>query len=251
MNAAAGPGPFRAADLPSGSRYELRDGHALYCAPTGGDGASRSLVGARVLATDPSVKEAGLDAGYALAPGTLYAPDIAIGNVPSKPGWIAGVPPLAVEYAGSGQDEERLQLKIADFLEAGTRWVWVVRLVGPRRVEVYAQGEPTRVVVEGEALLAPGILYNPVRVEELFDPAAAREAELRNLLQRQGYASLEDLRAKERDEGQRRMLLKLLTARFGALPEAALSRVNAASSSDLERWADRVLTASSLIALLE
>ena len=46
-----GPGPFRADQLGSGDRYELRRGHAIYCAPTGGDGARGTVSGAEVLAT--------------------------------------------------------------------------------------------------------------------------------------------------------------------------------------------------------
>lgn len=39
-------------------------------------------------------------------------PNIAVGNVPDDPGWVRGVPPLAVEYADVGQDEADLQSKI-------------------------------------------------------------------------------------------------------------------------------------------
>jgi Uma2 family endonuclease len=90
-----------------------------------------------VLDTDPTVEEAGVDTGFSAEPNALRAPDIAIGNVPDAPGWVRGSPPLAVEYADTGQDEQDLQTKIAELLKAGTRFVWVVRLVGPRRVEVY------------------------------------------------------------------------------------------------------------------
>jgi hypothetical protein len=68
---------------------------------------------------------------------TLHAPDLAVGNVPDAPGWVAGAPPPAVEYADTGQDEADLAVKIRQFFAAGTRLVWVVRLTGARRVEVY------------------------------------------------------------------------------------------------------------------
>jgi len=198
----AGPGPFLASEIPPGSRYELRNGQALYCAPTGGDGSSRIAKSAMVLATDPAVKQAGIDPGYSFGPGDLRAPDVAVGNVPDKPGWIAGVPPLAVEYAGVGQDEGKLAEKIQDFLERGTRFIWVARLTGPRRVEVFAKGEPMRVALPGEELRAAGILQNPVLVDALFDERAALEATLRNLLQRQGYESLEAVHKEGRQEGR-------------------------------------------------
>ena len=83
------------------------------------------------------MESAGFDTGFTPDEKNLRAPDIAVGNVPDKPGWVSGVPPLAVEYADVGQDEQELQAKIHTLLGAGTRYVWVVRLTGPRRVEVY------------------------------------------------------------------------------------------------------------------
>jgi hypothetical protein len=47
-------------------------------------------------------------------------------------------------------------------------------------------------------------------------------------------------------EGERRVLLKLLTLRFGPPPEPAARRIAAADADTLERWAERVLTAATL-----
>jgi predicted transposase YdaD len=55
----------------------------------------------------------------------------------------------------------------------------------------------------GEALLAPGVLKNPVLVEALYDREAAHEATLRNLLQRRGYEDIEAVREEGRDEGRK------------------------------------------------
>lgn len=52
-------------------------------------------------------------------------------------------------------------------------------------------------------------------------------------------------------EGQRKVLLKLLRARFGELPEAAVTRVNAASVAQLDLWAECVLSAPTLADVLE
>lgn len=213
------PGPFRITNLAPGDRYELRRGHAIYCAPTGGDGSRGTACGAQVLDTDPAVTESGVEPGFTTGPGELRAPDIAVGNVPDKPGWIQGVPPLAIEYASVGQDEKELAEKIVDLLNAGTRFIWVVRLLGPRRVEVHAQGEPMRLFHPGDELRAPGILQNPVPVEALFDRSAAHEAALRNLLQRKGYDSLEAVRDEGRregiQEGQLAAVTPLLEHRLG------------------------------------
>jgi predicted transposase YdaD len=58
-------------------------------------------------------------------------------------------------------------------------------------------------------------------------------------------------RAEGRLEGERALLLRLLRARFGELPAAALRRIEAAESATLERWGERVLTAGSLAEVLE
>jgi Uma2 family endonuclease len=198
-------GPFRVDHVPPKSRYELRDGHAIHCAPTGGEGGRGGWVGAQVLGTDPDVKSAGIDVGYTFDDehgDHLRAPDVAVGDIPDAPGFVKGVPPLAVEYASRGQDETELQAKIAEFLAAGTRWIWVVRLMGPRRVEVYASDGTVKVFGPGQVLRAEGILKNDVPVEALYDRDAAMKATFRNLLNRSGYASLDEVRDEGRDEGR-------------------------------------------------
>jgi Uma2 family endonuclease len=195
-------GPFRADQLRSGDPYELSDGHAIYVSPAGGRHADANVRGAQVLATDPDVTQVGVDAGCSPEPGTLRAPDIAIGNVPAEPGWLKGVPPLAVEYADAGQDEDELQRKLGELLGAGTRYLWVVRLAGARRVEVYEPDRRMRLALPGEELRAPGVLRNPVPVEALYDPQASMDATLRNLLQRAGYGDLDEVRAEGEAKGR-------------------------------------------------
>lgn len=251
-------GPFTANQLRPGDRYELSNGHPIYCAPTGGDGSRRVLRGGAVLATDPAVTEAGVDTGFSSEPGQLRAPDIAIGNVPDEPGWVKGVPPLAVEYAGRGQEEGELQAKIDELLTAGTRWVWVVRLMGPRRVEVHERGLAMRVATAGERLRAPGILQNDVPVEALWDTAAADAQTLRNLLQRHGYDGIEAIRQEGLQEGRQeghdvgrlhgaRALLRQLLARRGvAVSPRQDARIETCGSLEvIERWFDVAVDASS------
>lgn len=57
-------------------------------------------------------------------------------------------------------------------------------------------------------------------------------------------------RAKGRAEGRAELVLKQLGLRFGELPESAVSAVRAASASELDALAERVLTARSLKACL-
>ncbi len=195
-------GPFRADQIREGDPYELSRGHAIRCLPTGGRGSDATATGAAVLKSDPQVESAGVDTGFSPAPDTLWAPDVAVGNVPTEPGWVKGVPPLAVEYADTGQDEADLAIKIRELLQAGTLFIWVVRLNGPRRVEIHQKDHEMRIAQAGEQLVAPGVLKNPVPVEALYDWQAGREVVLRNLLQRYGYDSLDAIRAEGETQGR-------------------------------------------------
>ncbi len=238
-------GPFLASQLRPGDRYELSAGHPRYAMPTGGRGANAVSVGDSVLRSDPAVASVGVDAGFSPAPDLLRAPDLAVGSIPDEPGWIAGVPALAVEYADTGQDESDLATKIQELLAAGTRIVWVVRLTGPRRVEIHTP-QGMQLAHPGETLTAPGILQNPVPVEALYDPASGEAVTLRNLLQRRGYESLDAVRA----EAFREAILTLLAGRGLGVGEA--ERATLAACVDplrLKQWLERAVTADSAAAV--
>ncbi|HBL26031.1 MAG TPA: hypothetical protein DD490_04260 [Acidobacteria bacterium] len=195
-------GPFFVDQLRPGDPYELSNGHPILCLPKGGRAGRARSVGASVFASDPAVQTVGIDVGFALSPKTLRAPDLSVGELPDQPGWVQAAPPLAVEYADTGQDEQELQTKIQELFAAGTRHVWVVRLNGPRRVEVHQPGQKPRTANPGEQLEAPGILANPVPVEALWDRETGLRVTFRNLLQRQGYASLDEVRAEGEAQGR-------------------------------------------------
>lgn len=199
-----GEGPFYADLLRDGDGYELSLGHAIICEPSGKDHTRPHLVGSLPLASDPAVRDGGVEAGHALGPKTLRAPDISIGDLGEGEGtWSTVAPPLAVEYAARGQVGPDLRRKIKEFLSSGTRFVWVVRLVGPRRVEVYKQGEPVQIKRPGERLMAPGVLKNALPVEALYDRDASFEHTLKNLLERKGYVGgLDAVRAEAQRKGR-------------------------------------------------
>lgn len=235
-------GPFRADALRSGDRYELHEGHPVYCAPTGGRGSGPNRLGASVVGWDPAVSEAGVDTGYTTDPGTLRAPDVAVGNVPDKAGWVAGAPDLAIEYADVGQDERTLADKIRDLLAMGTRFLWVVRLADPRRVEVHEPGKPMVTVEPGGVLTAPGVLRNPVKVEALYDRDEAERATLTNLLQRRGFENLDAVLAQGRRDGLVtgiRDLCEVLAIDLGDERDAELARMSLAELSSLREQIKR------------
>ncbi len=249
-------GPFRADQIREGDPYELSNGHAILCMPTGGRGSEAVATGAAVLKSDPEVDSAGVETGYSPSPDTLRAPDVAVGNVPREPGWVKGVPPLAVEYADTGQDEADLATKIRELLDGGTKRVWVVRLTGPRRVEVHAAGREKRTVHPGEELEAPGILRNPVPVEALYDWQVGQEVTLRNLLQRHGYDSLEAVRAEGAARGSVGALRSSVLDVFAARGLAVGDQVRAAVASCrdlsvLKRWHRQAVTVTAAAEILQ
>jgi Uma2 family endonuclease len=245
-------GPFRADHLPDKSRYELSHGHPVYCAPTGGDGTQPNGLGFTVLGTDPAVERAGVDPGIKLSDDTLRAPDVGVGLGPETPGWATQAPALAVEYASESQDLADLRVKIQQLHAAGTRWVWVVRLAGMRRVEVHEKGQPTKTYTYGQILTAPGVLQNPVPVEALWERDAALDATLRNLLARKGYPSLDAVRAEGHkdghSEGQAQTLTHLAARRLGRSLREDEARQLVAHLDNLggEAVLDRCLTLDSV-----
>jgi Uma2 family endonuclease len=245
-------GPHRADEIGPDDGCEVSNGALVECLPTGGGASGPNGLGVSVVTWDPAVTQAGVDTGYTPTPFVLRAPDVAVGNVPDAPGWVRGAPELAIEYADVGQNEERLQRKIADLLDAGTRYLWVVRLAGPRRIEVHEPGKPARVAWPGETLAAPGVLQNPVRVEALYDRVHAEHATLTNLLQRRGYPSLDAAIAEGRLAGARASLRRVLARRGITLGGVEDARIEACGDgSMLERWLDRAVTAGTAAEALE
>ncbi len=191
-----------------------------------------------VIASDPAVEASGVDAGFSPRPDTLRAPDVAVLPKDAPPGWIHGVPPLAIEYADRGQEEEKLAEKIADLLEFGTEVIWVVRLGAIPYVEVHRPQLPVQRVQGGEELTAPGILENPIPAEALWNPIAAQQVTFRNLLNRFGYRDLDEVRLEGREEGREegrdalRAAIRAAWAGGGRAPDAV-------TSTELDALTDR------------
>ena len=74
-------------------------------------------------------------------------------------------------------------------------------------------------------------------LEQGFDEARKRASEWGRV---QGY-----------NEGMRTLLLRMLRSRFGELPESVVARVESAEVAVLERWGDRVLSATTLAEVLD
>ena len=157
------------------------------------------------------------------------------------------------------QQIKELQAKLAELLERGIQYIWVVRLTGPLRVEVYSPGQKMQIVPADGELRAPGVLQNPVPVRALVDREVALEATLRNLLNRKGYASLEALQAEEaakgRAEGEARgkadSILAILRARGLSVPEPVAAQIlQCRNLASLDAWLLRAMTVSSAAEVL-
>ena len=248
------PGPFSADDIADGAPHELSRGYKVDVLPTGQRGSMANGLSFHAIVSDPKVTSAGVDTGFAPAPGTLRAPAVAVGNIENVEGWAKGAPVLAIEVADCGQDEADLQVKIEELLAAGTRYLWVLRMSGPRRVEVYERGKRVRTVSADGVLEAPEALQNPVPVRALYEADVAHEVALRNLLQRQGYESLEALRSESAEEGRvegqlataRASLRRVLAKRGLAATVEQELRIDACEElAVLERWLDGAIVATS------
>lgn len=105
------------------------------------------------------------DTGYLLArdPDTVRAPDVGfisnqrVAAAGDPQGYWTVAPDLAVEIVSPSDLLYEVEEKVQDFLDAGTRIVW---LVNPRRrtVTVYEKDQNPVVLRESQSLVAPGIL---------------------------------------------------------------------------------------------
>ena len=95
------------------------------------------------------------EAGGYVVSGERYAPDVAFISAARQPelpyeGYNPNAPDLAVEVVSPSDSEKRLRIKLANYLAAGTT-VWVVYPQN-KEVEVYAPGQPARILTEQQTL---------------------------------------------------------------------------------------------------
>jgi Uma2 family endonuclease len=117
-----------------------------------------------------------VESGYILSddPPTLRGPDVAVVLVPRKthdqPGnWVRGAPDVAVEVLSPSDTSSAMQEKVLDYLNAGSKLVWLVdpraRTVTVVRPDGSARLLRSREILEGESALE-GF---SVPVAELFE----------------------------------------------------------------------------------
>jgi len=109
--------------------------------------------------------------GYRVS-GERYAPDVAYISKSRQPelaqeGYNPIAPDLAVEVVSPTDSERSLKIKIVNYLAAGTT-VWAM-YPDTNEVEIYAPGEPVKVLDENDTLDGGKVLPGfKVSVKELF-----------------------------------------------------------------------------------
>lgn len=114
------------------------------------------------------------DGGFQIM-GERYAPDVAFMRYskqaePTKQGYNPIPPDLAVEVVSTESNAEntKLTIKVANYLNAGVL-VWVVR-PDSKTVEIYAQGQPVRVLSDDAVINGGDLLPNfELALRDIFE----------------------------------------------------------------------------------
>jgi Uma2 family endonuclease len=160
-----------------GKRYELVRGELVEVA----SGYRSSAISGRILgslsefARPRNLGElSNSQAGFRLSPGNVRMADAAfvtrarLDALGDLSGFIPGAPDLAVEVVSPSDVWQEVSEKVAEYLAAGSRVVWVAHPF-ERRVYVYRPGEPVRVLDEGDELSGEDVLPGfTLRVAEIF-----------------------------------------------------------------------------------
>jgi Uma2 family endonuclease len=117
------------------------------------------------------------DTGFILAraPDTVRGPDVAfvsrerLQSIGEGPGYLPGAPDLAVEILSPGDRPGDVRAKVADYLAAGTRRVWVID-PDAQCVRIYRSLLDSRLLESTEELDGEDVLPGfRVEVAELFE----------------------------------------------------------------------------------
>ncbi len=110
--------------------------------------------------------------GYKVS-GERYAPDVAYISAARQPelaktGYNPNPPELAVEVVSPSDLEEKLTIKVANYLAAGTL-VWLVRCE-EKQVEVYPPGQPVKILGMDGTLDGGDVLPGfTLKVSQIFE----------------------------------------------------------------------------------
>ena len=156
-------------DLPEDcTRQELVKGELITMTPPGGvHGETATHI---ILVVGPHVRAGDLgrlvsDVGFVLSrdPDTVRATDVAFISTARLPqgglpeGYIEGAPDLAIEVVSPGDRAGQVQAKVQEWLEAGSRQVWVF-YPRTRSIEVHGSDGHGSTLREGDSLTGGDVL---------------------------------------------------------------------------------------------
>ena len=163
-----------------GKRSELVRGDLVVMAPAGGRHGRVAhkielFIGTHVLERNLG-RVFAAETGFLLRcnPDTVRAPDVAfvsgerLGPEDTPAGFLETAPDLVVEVVSPGDSADAVRDKIRNWLEVGTRLVWVL-YPEPRSVVVHRRGHTAEKLSEEDILDGAPVLEDfAVRVRELF-----------------------------------------------------------------------------------
>jgi hypothetical protein len=146
-----------------------------------------------------------------------------------------------------------------------TRQTLLLRLLGKGRVLLQALSDLERLSDDAweKGIATPLLLHfhfvtaasatneedeMSAEIQAWYEEYQQKQKKSREEALRQG---LEQGRKQGLNEGARSLLLRQLSARFGNLPAAVVSRIGAAGAKEIERWGERVLKAQTLDEVLD
>ena len=163
-----------------GKRTELVGGGLVVMAPAGGRHGQVAHTLALFIGVHVRNRSLGrvfaAETGFVLRrdPDTVRAPDVAfvargrLGVEETPAGFLELAPDLAVEVVSPGDSTAAIRDKVRDWLDAGTRLVWVVR-PRTRSVDVHRPGRPAETLRDGDVLEGGSVLGDfAVPVRDLF-----------------------------------------------------------------------------------
>lgn len=121
-------------------------------------------------------KAFGAETGFILSrdPDTVRAPDAAFVTAERaaaqtrKEGFFDGAPDLAIEVISPTDTDEEVEAKVLDYLQSGTRLVWVIR-PRTRTVTTYRSLSNIRLLIDTDILDGNDVLPDfSIRVREIF-----------------------------------------------------------------------------------
>lgn len=165
----------------SDERVELIRGEIVKMPPAGHEHGEIALAIGSILREFVKQHKLGktyaAETGFVLQrdPDTVRAPDAAFvsseraAQMEGKGGFFEGPPDLAVEVISPADTDEEVEAKVLDYLQAGTRMVWLVR-PRTRTITVYKSKQDIRLLTEKDTLEGDEVLPGfSIGVEAVFE----------------------------------------------------------------------------------